>query len=445
MQSSSIEIKPGYELEDCIILGKIGHGKMAEVFKAIQIIAPKPDLRKLVNLLLCTSTIEHQLIQNYRRQERLQRVDKIEFLSEIKNLKAELTGLKEKLSRENPVHNTSDVEKIATQSGLSSYVRLVAAKYLSYERANSKEDNITLEDFEKEMSLHSLLNHENIVQVYRTIRTRDGLWIIEELVDGADLNYVLSDQKRMEIQLQPLDPRVVLPLAYYAALGLDHVHGRGVINRDVKPENMMVTYAGGTVKIADFGSAERYYPDSDQFQTSDLFSTSLAYASPAIVDCADFNSSGEFVGMKPGKQIVLDPRDDIYSLGVTMYKLLTARLPFVSPSGRGDHLVYLIKKNKPNPLKDYNPLITNEIQRIVSKCIKKDPNKRYQTSGELASDISTYLQGKGILLAEYKSRIHDFMKYAREERERFYSRSTSDAVEQSIEGTSIGRADNSKV
>ncbi len=444
MPSSSVEIKPGYELEDCVILGKIGHGKMAEIFKAIQIIAPKTDLRRLVYLLLRTSTIEHQLIQCFRRLERLQRIDKIEFLSEIKNLKEEIAGLKGKLSRENPIHNSSDIEKIAAQSGIGSSVRLVAAKYLSYERAESKEENITLEDFEKEMSLHSLLNHENIVQVYRTIRTRDGLWIIEELVDGADLNYLLNDQKRLEAQPQPLDPQVVLPLSYYAALGLDHAHSRGVIDRDIKPENMIVTYTGGMVKIADFGSAERYYPDLGRSQTSDLFSTSLAYASPAIVDCADFNSSGEFVGIKPGKQIILDPRDDIYSLGVTMYKLLTARLPFVSPSGRGDHLVYLIRKAKPNPLKDYNPLITTEVQRIVSKCIKKDPDNRYQTARELASDIFTYLQGKGMLLAEYKSRIHDFMKYAWEERDRFYHRRISGAGEQAIEDTSIGRADNSK-
>ncbi|UCD85862.1 MAG: serine/threonine protein kinase [Deltaproteobacteria bacterium] len=444
MNRSSVEIKPGYELEDCVILGKIGHGKMAEVFKAIQIIVPRPDLKRLVDLLLRTSTIEHQLIQDFRRLERLQKVDKIEFLPEIKDLKGEITKLKEKLSRGNPVHNTSDVESITAQSGLSSYVRLVAAKYLSYERANSKEENITLEDFEKEMRLHSLLNHENIVQVYRSVRTRDGLWIIEELVDGTDLNSILGDQRRMETQPEPLDPLVVLSIGYYAALGLDHIHSRGVVNRDIKPENMIVGYTGGAIKIADFGSAERYYPDSDEFQTSDVFSTSLAYASPMIMDCADFNAAGEFVGMKPGKKIILDPRDDIYSLGVTMYKLLAARLPFVSPSGRGDHLVYLIRKGKTNSLRDYNPLITNEIQKIVAKCIKRDPKKRYQTARELASDISNYLRKGGILLAEYKSVIHDFMRYAREEREHFYHRSTSEVMEQSVEDTSVGRVDDSR-
>ncbi len=440
MPSPSVEINPGYELEDCVILGKLGHGKMAEIFKAIQIIAPKPDLSRLVNLLLRTSTIEHQLIQCFRRLEAMQRVDKIEFLSEIKILKEEIAGLKEKLKRQNPIHDSSDIEKLSAQSGISSCVRLVAAKYLSYERAESSEEDITLGDFEKEMSLHSLLNHENVVQVYRTIRARDGLWIIEELVDGADLNYILNDQKRLEVQPQPLDPRVVLPLAYYAALGLDHIHSRGVINRDIKPENIMVTYTGGTVKIADFGSGERYHPELDRSQTSDLLSTSLAYASPAIVDCADFNSSGEFVGIISEKRIALDPRDDIYALGVTMYKLLTARLPFVSPSGRGDHLAYLIRKGKPNPLKDYNPLITGEVQRIVAKCIKRDPDGRYQTARGLASDISTYLQREGILLAEYKSRIHDFMRYAWEERDRFYRRSILEAGEQAIEDTSVGRA-----
>lgn len=170
--------------------------------------------------------------------------------------------------------------------------------------------------------------------------------------------------------------RTVVRLGIQAAEALEHAHEYGVIHRDIKPGNLMLD-AHGQLWITDFGLAQ-FQTDASLTQSGDLLGT-LRYMSPEQAS---------------GQRIAIDHRTDIYSLGATLYELLTLRPPF--EGNNRQTLLHQILNDEPQPPRVHQKSIPVELETIVLKALAKAPAERYATARDLADDLSRFLQDKPI-------------------------------------------------
>ncbi len=280
--------------------------------------------------------------------------------------------------------------------------RPVALKLLSAPLAQSYR---TLERFRHEAEIAARLRHPNLVAVYAEGEAQGYAYYAMEQVEGISLAQVLEKLRALgpsrlhSLDLRalvrglapppekgrdeegPAPPAPVRPLAYFGAVahlvaeiadGLAYAHGRGVIHRDVKPGNVLVDRAL-VPHLADFGLAKETGLESLSI-TGDLVGTPY-YLSPEIA--------------KAGR-IEVDHRTDIYSLGVTLYELLTLRVPF---SGTSSHEVLRrIVLEPPAAPRKINHDVPRDLQVIALKAMEKDPDHRYATAAEMAEDLRRFLR-----------------------------------------------------
>ncbi len=186
--------------------------------------------------------------------------------------------------------------------------------------------------------------------------------------------------------------RTVARLGIQAAEALEHAHEYGVIHRDIKPGNLMVD-AHGHLWITDFGLA-LFQTDASLTQSGDLLGT-LRYMSPEQAS---------------GQRISIDHRTDIYSLGATLYELLTRRPPF--EGNNRQTLLHQILNDEPQPLRNFQKSIPVELETILLKAMAKSPTERYATAREFADDLSRFLQDKPIH-ARRATTVQRLRKWAR--------------------------------
>src|SRR5262249_37036156 len=165
-------------------------------------------------------------------------------------------------------------------------------------------------------------------------------------------------------------------LALQAAEALDHAHARGIVHRDIKPGNLLLD-AQGRLWVADFGLAQ-VRGDDRLTLSGDVLGT-LRYMSPEQV---------------LGRRGAIDGRTDIYSLGVTLYELLTLR-PAVDRRDRAEGL-RRIAAREPAPPPRLNPAVPRDLETIITKAMAKDPAARYATAGDLVMDLTRFLEGRPI-------------------------------------------------
>jgi WD40 repeat protein/serine/threonine protein kinase len=165
-------------------------------------------------------------------------------------------------------------------------------------------------------------------------------------------------------------------LALQAAEALDHAHARGIVHRDIKPGNLLLD-ARGRLWIADFGLAQ-VRGDDRLTLSGDVLGT-LRYMSPE---------------QALGRRVVIDGRTDIYSLGVTLYELLTLR-PAVDGRDRAE-VLRRIAEREPAPPRQLNPAVPRDLETIITKAMAKDPADRYATAGDLVMDLGRFLEGRPI-------------------------------------------------
>ncbi len=243
--------------------------------------------------------------------------------------------------------------------------RYIALKILRHE------DPETLKRFLREARAQAKVEHPHICKIYESGEFSGRPYIAMQYIDGKNLKAL--DQK--------LTLQEKLSIIKEVALGLHAAHRQGLIHRDVKPTNIMVTQTEeGYWKpfIMDFGIAREQ-------EASGLTSTGMVVGTP-------FYMSPEHA---KGKLINLDPRSDIYSLGITMYELLTGIVPF-----QGDTPVEVLIKvidKEPLPIRKMNPRVPVDIETMVMKCLEKDPNRRYRSAKDLAEDIQRCLDGDPIM------------------------------------------------
>lgn len=235
--------------------------------------------------------------------------------------------------------------------------RLVAIKILKSDLAQNEEFR---RRFNAESQAVAQLSHPNIVSVYDVSRGGDMEYIVMELIDGITLKQYM--EKRGQ-----LNWRESLHFITQIMRGLSHAHSRGIIHRDIKPQNIMVL-RDGSVKVADFGIA--CLADSAQTLTQEALG-SVHYISPE-----------QARGDRP------DARSDIYSSGVVLYEMLTGRLPFEGESAVSVAIQHL--RSIPLAPREINPDIPEQLELICMKAMAPDLEHRYQSADAMIADLEAF-------------------------------------------------------
>jgi eukaryotic-like serine/threonine-protein kinase len=257
--------------------------------------------------------------------------------------------------------------------------RPIALKVL---RKNFGGNREFLERFDREARLAGSLNHPNIVTCY-TAGVKNGVqYMALEFIDGETL------KARLEANHGKMPEKAALAFARDIAIGLSHAHSKGIVHRDIKPDNILIA-RDGTAKISDFGTAKSVIDNESLTQTGVIIGTPY-YISPEQVRAL--------------KDV--DHRADLYALGGTLYHMLTGHVPFYAPTVLEIMRAHLTAELE-NPA-DINPALSSESVQIVSKLMAKEPSERYQSADDLAEDLQRAIDGQAPLhatLAENRSSI----------------------------------------
>jgi len=236
--------------------------------------------------------------------------------------------------------------------------RPVAVKVLFPEFAT---DPAFVERFRREATAAANLNHPNIVGVYDWGEADSTYFIVMEYIDGRTLSEILRAEG-------PLHPDRVADVGADVAAALGFAHRNGVVHRDVKPGNVIVTSAG-LVKVADFGIARAI--------------AAVGTTAPGIV-----LGTVHYIAPEQAAGGSATPGSDVYSLGVVLYEMLTARVPFDADSSLG--VAMKIMNEDPEPVDQVNPLVPAVLAGIVSRAMARRPEDRYPDAGALAEALEGY-------------------------------------------------------
>jgi serine/threonine protein kinase len=238
--------------------------------------------------------------------------------------------------------------------------RIVAVKRLH--KHLTDDENFTRR-FILEAKAAASLDHENIVHVIDFGRGEDGYEIVMEFVEGDSLKEILE-------RWRPIKSELALAMVHQICLGLEHAHAKGIVHRDIKPGNVMLTKYG-RVKITDFGLAKLTEAAASFTADNSIIGTPL-YMSPE-------QAFGESV----------DQRSDLFSLGTVLYELVTGRQPFASENYMGV-IQNIIHKNIP-AAREVNPGVPDEVEAILSRALNKDRDQRFQTAREFREAIEEHV------------------------------------------------------
>jgi serine/threonine protein kinase len=219
-----------------------------------------------------------------------------------------------------------------------------------------------LRRFQQEAQTLARIHHANIVTIYTLRESELGHYLTMEFVEGETLADILIEQG-------PLSWQAMLPLVKQLLSGFEAAHSRGIIHRDIKPRNIMLT-PGRQIKVMDFGLA-KFYQQHDMTMTQGVAGTPF-YMSPEQVT---------------GRR--LDQRSDIFSLGMTLYELLSGQLPFNKQESLFSIQRAIVEVDFPAP-NHFNSKVPKRLSDMLMKALEKDPDRRYTYAREMLSDIEAF-------------------------------------------------------
>ncbi len=225
--------------------------------------------------------------------------------------------------------------------------------------------------FEAEARAISALNHPNILTIY-DFAEMDGLhFIVTEFVEGDTLKRILLDG--------PMDQGRCIQVGLQIAAALAAAHSSGIIHRDIKPGNIIVR-ADGVVKVLDFGIAKLIQPKELSTATETDGAQSHSPTRPGLL-----LGTPQYMSPEQARGLAVDFRTDIFSLGVVLYEALTGKLPFQGKT-RNDVIAEVLK-SEPIALSVVAPGVSEDLERVVAKCLAKDRTSRYTNAEEVLTEL----------------------------------------------------------
>ncbi len=268
------------------------------------------------------------------------------------------------------------VYKAYSQLQKPTYGKVVAIKILNEKVYGEKESKV-IRQFEREASIAMQLNHENVVKVYNWGKFNNRYAMIMEYIDGKNLNEYIHEPGKYGFQ-------TLVQIGYKIACGLVHIHSHGIVHKDIKPENVLISNDLKLVKITDFGIAKvpKRWWQRDIFDRagSERRFSHISYAAPE---------------QKEGNS---DTRSDIYSLGVLIDELMTVKLSLPEIPGKNEQdyfrriseVVFKYRKTM-NLLSEHLP-IPDEFKNILRRTTHDQPDMRFQTATEFAYALSRFVE-----------------------------------------------------
>src|ERR1700758_3703578 len=246
--------------------------------------------------------------------------------------------------------------------------RAVAIKILSAHLCQNAEAR---DRFDREARAISSLSHPNICHLYDVGQQDGASYLVLEYLEGE----TLADRLRKG----SLSLEQVLRVGAEICQGLEKAHRSGVVHRDLKPSNIMLTKSGA--KLMDFGLAKAAVAAVGASSSSD----SLATMSQPLTEQGTIVGTFQYMSPEQVEGKEADSRSDIFSLGAVLYEMVTGKRAF-----EGKTLVSVaasILEKEPEPIRTVQPLTPASLERVVRKCLAKDPDARWQSSGDLASEL----------------------------------------------------------
>src|SRR5919198_212937 len=249
--------------------------------------------------------------------------------------------------------------------------RDVAVKVL---RADLARDPQFQERFRREAQNAAALNHPAIVAVYDTGETRTSYgplpYIVMEYVDGRTLRDIVKTEG-------PLPGQRAMEIMADVCAALDFSHRHGIVHRDVKPANVMIT-RNGAVKVMDFGIARAVHDGQ-----------------AAMTQTAAVIGTAQYLSPEQARGEAVDARSDVYAAGCVLFELLVGHPPFVGDSPVS--VAYQHVREDPRAPSEINPEISPDVDAVVLKALAKNPANRYQSAGEMRADLLRAASGRPVL------------------------------------------------
>lgn len=218
-----------------------------------------------------------------------------------------------------------------------------------------------MERFQREVQNTTRLNHPNIVTVLDVDDTSEYHVLVTEYINGPNLKVYIDQNK-------PLPFDKIVELSLMTLRGIEHAHNRGIIHRDIKPQNILID-ENGQLEITDFGIAK-------------------ALSETRLTETNQVMGSVQYISPEQAKGKIADERADIYSFGIMLYEMITGELPFQAETQVSVALQH-IQSPIPN-IDDFREDVPVGLKNIVYKCTEKDPNDRYSDAGEVIRDLLNY-------------------------------------------------------
>lgn len=244
--------------------------------------------------------------------------------------------------------------------------RRVAIKFLPRQVSIDPKEK---ERFKTEAKAAASLNNPNIATVHAIEEVDDEIFIVMEYINGQELKDIIQDGREKpndDIKIPAISPDELISYAIQAATGLNTAHEKGIIHRDIKSSNIMLT-SDGIIKIMDFGLAK-------------------IRGNPQLTIVGSTLGTAAYMSPEQAKGDEADQRSDIWSFGVVLYELATGQVPFSGPYEQA--VMYSIVNDEPVPVLEINRDVPPRLAGIISKCLEKEPEFRYQSMREVLADLN---------------------------------------------------------